>query len=366
MISVSDISSLYEHMSNIIAYGVYKEYSYNVIEDRISFSDMFRRLENSDSSFLRERTMHQEIELIYSQSVDIDLFNNKDSLFYWLGQAYIRIFFKFHKSLYYIFLYFPLKEMMDAYHIYHEMDWSELYNFFLEKIKSNTLLEMLLKRRGLSINKLSALAGISINTIKYYYKDDEHLFEAKFAFIDQLAFALKVNSNVFLKEIHNYINSGEYEYDRRNPLYRSYLGLYLVSYYSSTIKNRKYVLDKNTHAFVSGNKILKVLCTQSIKFIEPTNEANQQIVDMVDVVSNMMFVGRQKDTILVIFEFNEISESVKPYLGLLKYGYENIYIINQTNILCIGDNYWTSYIPESVFESMIENAKKAIGNDFAI
>ena len=353
-------------MANIISYGLVKEYSLEVIEDRISFSDMFRRLENSDSSFLNERTMHQEIGLIYSRDIDVDLYENKTSIAYWLGEAYIRLFFKFHKSIFYIFLYFPLEDMINAYHLYHEMDWSELYSFFKEKTESKTLLTMLIKKRGLSVNKLSTLTGISINTIQYYCSNDNHLFEAKYAYIDQIALALKVNSNLFLKEIHNYTNSSEYDFDRTNPFYRSYLGLNYVSYYSLEIKNRNYKLDKANNVFISGNKYLKVLWTKSEKLIESTERLNEQIAKLINNYSKVVSQKNRSNTILVVFEFNKTSKNIKPYLSQMKYGYEKIFIVNQELIMCIYNDYWVSYLTDSVVNGLIEQAKKEIGFDFAI
>lgn len=354
-------------MSNIISYGLLKHYSRDAIEDRISFSDMFRRLENSDSSFLNERTMHQEIGLIYSRDVDVNLFDNKSSISYWLGEAYIRLFFRFHKSIYYIFLYLPLEEMVTAYRVYHEMDWSELYSFFQEKIESKTLLNTLIKKRDLSVNKVSSLTGISSNTIQYYCLDDNHLYEAKYTYIYQLAICLKVNSNVFAKEIHNYINSGQYHYDKTNPLYRSYLGLNYASYYSLDIKKGNYVLDKDNYIFTSGKEYLKVLWTKSEQFVDFTSGINADIVAIVDNYSKSKSKLIRANTILVIFEFNKISQSVKPYADkLLKYGYKKVFIINQESILCVGERYWISYLTDSVNSGMIERAQKEANHDFVI
>lgn len=353
-------------MANIFSYGLLKQYSFEVIEDRISFSDMFRRLENSDSSFLTERTMHEEIALIYSRNIDIDLFDNKNSIFYWIGEAYIRLFFKFHKSIFYIFLYFPLEDMIDAYRVYHEMDWNELYSFFLEKIESKTLLTKLIKKRGLSVNKVSSLTGISANTIQYYCLDDKHLYEAKYAYIDQLALCLKVNTNVFLKEIHNYTNSSEYDFDKTHPLYRCYLGLNFASYYSLDIKKRKYKFNKEAQAFFSGDNKLKVLWTKSNVLSETISCANKEILELIENHSKSTSQTDRERTVLVIFEFNKISQEIEPYKSLLKYGYEKIFIINQQVIICIYNNYWKSYLSSSVIASMIEQAKIETGSDFAI
>lgn len=366
MISIRDIPTLYEYMSNIFSYGLLKQYSLEAIQDRISFSEMFWRLENSDSSFLAKRTMHEEIELIYSREIDVELFNNKTSIAYWLGEAYIRLFFKFHKSIFYIFLYLPLDTMINLYPVYHEMDWIKLFEYFEANVKKNNLLPMLLKKRNLSINKLSTLTGISANTIQYYCLNDNHLFEAKYLYIDLLSQALKVKNNLFLKEIHNYTNSSGYDFDKTNPTYRSYLALNYTSYYSLEIKKRKYKLDAVNNIFISGNKYLKVLWTRSESFVDFIDTMNREIVTLVDNYSKSIDPEKRKNTVLVIFEFNKISRFVKPYVPLLKYGFEKIFIINQESILCVCENYWISYLTDSINSSMIEQAKKKTGSDFAI
>lgn len=366
MISVDYVATISEYLSSIIGYGIKNEYSLSIIEDRISFSDMFRKLEQGDYSFLLERTIEKELELVYSRSIEGTTLDT-NSIILWLGEAYTKLFFRYHKAIYYIFLYFPIEEMISIYGLYHEMDWTQLYSLFEKRVSEVPLLKKLLIKRNLSANKLSSLTGISLNTINYYCLDDNHLYEAKYSYIDSIALALKVNSNVFLKEIHNYTNSGNYEFDKENPVYRSYLGLLLASYFDLNIKKQKFVLDKDANIFIANNSKLKVLWTESTTFADISDAFNIDIKEIIEKYSLDKSTSEKLNTTLVIFEFNQISGSAKTYSQLNDYGYKDIYIINQSTIMYISKNdYRTNYLPDSVNKSMIELAKKLSGGDFAI
>jgi len=70
--------------------------------------------------------------------------------------------------------------------------------------------------------------------------------------------------------------------------------------------------------------------------------------------------GFRENYVVVIFEYNKVSEFIEPYKKLLDYGLDKIIIINQSNILCVSKSYWKSYIPDSLNQIMIEKAKRKI------
>lgn len=367
MINVTMVPTLYQYMSAILEYGIMNAYSFESIQERIAFSDMFRRLEQSDSSFLYERTLTQEIGLIYSNIVNDEEIKDISSKMLWLGNAYIRLFFKFHKSIYYIFLYIPIEDMVSLYPLYHEMDWTQLYDLFIERTKEATLLRKLIDKRDISINKLSQLSSISDNTIKKYCSNDEYLNKASYSHIYNLSIALKVNSNIFLKEINNYTNSDGFAFDRTDIKYRSYLALYLVSYYSNDVNEVQYQYDEENNLFKANNLVLKTMWTNpSISITINKSDDDTEIAHLIEEQSKQTPIDQRNSYILIIFAYNQISESVKPFTYLKQHGFKKIFIISQTHILCVNTDSWTKEISDDVKKAMILKAKKAVGGDFAI
>lgn len=368
MIKASNISKLYDYLSKILFFGVSYQYSTEYIEESISNSFFINELESSNDRFLYNSNLKDIVEEIYPDAnLDGYDFNSINPIFKWVGEAYIRLFFKFHKSMNFIFLYIPLDSMIDLFDLYHQMDWSQLYSLFIEFVKKKTLLRLLLNKRNLSVNKLSQLTNISNSTLTYYCLDNNHLYEAKHNYIYLISRALNVNMKVFLREIFNYTDSSAYGFDKSNPLYRAYLGLYYCSYYYLEIEKRNYQYNDAKGLFESseGNLIVKWVDHTS-PYIYTPSSYNPEIEKVVVEASKNIARKNIESTVLVIFEFNMTSESVKQYLKLQKCGYEKIFIINQEYIMCIYDNYWISYIPDSVTEAMITKAKEKVGGDFAI
>ena len=365
MIKVSDFKRICGYMSTFLYYGVFHHYSLNYIEERISHSHFADELEGSRNDFLYEDNEITLLKDIYAlEDIDLEHLNETNSLFLWVGEAYIRLFFKFHKTFFYLFLYFPLGKMMDLYNLYHEQDWTQLYRYYQELYQNTSLLKMLVKKRGLSISKLSIITGISQNTLNYYALDDRHLYEAKYIYIDALSHALDVDSKIFLPCIHNYLDTSDYDFDRNNTEFRGYLGLYIVSYFSSDIKNRGYVYDKKKNTFFCSKGSLIVTETVSRGYIE-TNDINPEVEMAVKKISEHTNMEERKNIVLIIFEYNMISKSAKAYAHLKEYGYESIYIINQECVICIKDNYWSTYLSKKVDDLLKEKVKNLTG-DFAI
>ena len=357
MIKADSLSRLYQYFTAIIGYGVRKQYSFESIEEFVSYSETFRRLEQSDDSFLSQRTINQEIAVVYCLDAPVSDVVDSDTVLIWVGQAYMRLFFHFNKSIYYIFLYIPLGEMLQLYSLYHEMDWNQLFDLFTQKMSEVTLLRKLLNKKKLSVNKLAQLSNISEATINYYCLKDSNIYEARYAYIDAIALVLKVNTNLFLKKIHNYVDYGRYEVDKHDPIFRSFLGLYLASYFCGDINNRKYSYLVENNTFQFNENQLSVVWTESSRFANITESKNPAIIKIVEEHCEMIPFGFRKNYILVIFEYNQVSESVKAYKCLIDFGFDKIIIINQSNILCVYKNYWQSYISDSVNKMMIEKAK---------
>ena len=106
------------------------------------------------------------------------LFLNNDDSFgifndaYWCGTVYFYLYFKTKKPLAYIIFKLPLNSLIELYGTYHEMDYSSIFELFLEKEKEQTLLRLLCRHNKITLKELSKRTGININTLKKYNRKD--------------------------------------------------------------------------------------------------------------------------------------------------------------------------------------------------
>ena len=120
---------------------------------------------------------------------------------YWCGYCYFELFLTLHKPFSYLFLKLPLAEMLDLYKVYHEMDISQLEEYFHDREKEETILRLLCKRHRCSINKLSKATGISVNTLNKYRSSDKSLYSASFQNIYRISKYLDTPISLFVEEL---------------------------------------------------------------------------------------------------------------------------------------------------------------------
>ena len=116
---------------------------------------------------------------------------------YWSGHSYFELFLLTHRPFSYIFLKLPLEKMLDVYSIFHEMDFSALLQYFKRLETENTILRLLCKEKGVSLNELSQITGISSNTLKKYNASDAALYKASFQHIYKLSRFFNVSISLF-------------------------------------------------------------------------------------------------------------------------------------------------------------------------
>ncbi len=121
---------------------------------------------------------------------------------YWCGYCYFELFLMLRKPFSYLFLKLPLEKMLDLYNVYHEMDISQLVDYFHDKEKEETILRLLCKRYRCSINKLSKATGISVNTLNKYRSSDQSLYNASFQNIYKISVFFKTPISLFVEELH--------------------------------------------------------------------------------------------------------------------------------------------------------------------
>ena len=367
MISVNDVSGVSSLLSCVFFYGFSHKYSSETIEKKIISNKHINDLEDGDSSFLIRETTENIIASIFELEINGNELIKTNPLALWLGELYTKIFFSFNKPFSFIFLYLSINKAIEMFPLYHEMDFSQSLLRFEELISKQSILTILLKKKKMSVRELSELTGINANTLTNYTRDNEYIYNAKFDSIYKISRILKVDEKVFIKKINNNTSSSMYQFDKTNVKYRSYLGLYLASYYSSGLKQNEYEYDETNNVLRANKRIIKTMWTSIETVPLLSQRVNKEIIDIVQNYSICVHPQERKNQILIIFEYNQISESVKEYSNeLLKYGFDKIFIINSSFIMCINEREWISYISDTVQNEMVNKAKTTVGGDFAI
>lgn len=118
---------------------------------------------------------------------------------YWSGYMYFELHQKIHKPFAFIFLKLPLVKMMELYPVYHEMDYSALYEQFDRFDKKKTIMNHLLENNRCSINKLSKSTDIALSTLRKYASSDKALYNASFKNINQISSFFEAPMSLFVE-----------------------------------------------------------------------------------------------------------------------------------------------------------------------
>lgn len=120
---------------------------------------------------------------------------------YWSGKMYFDLFLNLKKSFSYLFLKLPLIKMLDLYNVYHEMDFSSLVDFFMEKGKEKTILKLLCINKHSTLTIVSSNTKIPLNTLKKYSLSDDILYKGSFQNIMKIKKYFDVPTSLFLETI---------------------------------------------------------------------------------------------------------------------------------------------------------------------
>lgn len=142
----------------------------------------------------------------------VDLFNEITGLYieydtsygdyndaYWCGVAYFYIKKHLNKPLSYVLLKLPFDVLINLYNPYHEADFSKTLEYFKSIENTNSILKLLCQENKISLSQLSVNTGISLNTIKKFYKKDEFLYSGSFQYILKIARYFDITPNLFVK-----------------------------------------------------------------------------------------------------------------------------------------------------------------------
>ena len=162
------------------------------------FLDCFEN--NEVESFIN--TPNEQIILTLFPNVVISGSSSKDiGPVYWSGIQYMNLFFNYRIPLRTLFLVCPLKNMVNKFDIYHEMNEIELCKRVISiEYKNNSIVQYYRKSKSLSVRELSLLTNTPEPSIRYYELDNNNLFKANYESIEALKESLLIPNSLLKKQ----------------------------------------------------------------------------------------------------------------------------------------------------------------------
>jgi len=161
-------------LAELISFGHAYKYTDEVIMKRISYSSYFTSVENNKDNpvlYIDTRSLidsvYQDVNAAYDK---IKVY--KESL--WLGELYLKIQRKTKMTFEAIFLYLPLNKGYEMFPVYHEMDYSQGVDYFVELVQKQSILSIVMKKKKLSVEEVSKASELSyqmISALKTRKKD---------------------------------------------------------------------------------------------------------------------------------------------------------------------------------------------------
>lgn len=131
--------------------------------------------------------------------------NNDIGEVYWSGLQYMNLFLNYRIPLRTLFLLCPLRDMVNRFRIYHEMNEIELCKDFLRnEYVHNSILKHFRNSIGLSVRELSLLSSVPEPTIKYLEDNNDNFYNATNKTLDSLCRILNIDP-IFVKRKSSFL-----------------------------------------------------------------------------------------------------------------------------------------------------------------
>lgn len=164
---------------------------------RSPFFDCFEKNELDKFMTQSDETITRAVfkkEVIYDPSL------NYVDEYYWAGLSVMSLMMNLAIPLKRILVLMPLKEVVGAYEVFHEMHPQRFLDHYAEKENERSLLKRLRKDKDLSISDIGRLTGIKTSALGFYDRSNAALFGASFPNLAKLSILLGVSIDAFRKE----------------------------------------------------------------------------------------------------------------------------------------------------------------------
>ena len=238
--------------------------SLDCINNTIIQNDIFDFLENNNTNKFLSYSYEEFVYKLYKTN-SIYLKNEAISEIVWASKMFITLSLNLNMPLKTIALLCPLKEMVELFPAFHEMNDIQIIDHFKQNILKKSILKELKKLRNINTKKLSTITDININTLNSYEKNNEHLFNTSFNNISKIKNALNISYSFFKKE-SDFI---PFSYTLlENDKIKNYLISFFNEYYKKPLNIKEtypiLVLSDNKKTYYIDDELLKIAYKKAI------------------------------------------------------------------------------------------------------
>ena len=170
------------------------------INDRMIYSSFFDCFEKNDLEDFMSLSFESITKEVFKKEVIYDYSLNYIDAYYWAGLNIMNIMMNLEIPLKRILTIMPLKEIVGAYTIYHEMHPEQFLHHYAELENERSLLKLLRNEAGLSIAEISFLTGIKTTLLRVLDYSNAALFSTSFSNLTKLSVLFHQSIDVFKKK----------------------------------------------------------------------------------------------------------------------------------------------------------------------
>lgn len=178
------------------------KYSTAALEKLISYSPYFQKVEDDSDCFAPIITENQLIKEIFSEvRVDVGEIPVYNQCL-WAAESYLHIQDRTGLTFETLFLYIPIAKMYEYFHIYHEMDFSQIINEFIRIYKEKSILDILCEKYGYSMKCVGEKTDIPYETLLSFKQRKRDISKANYETVYKLSKIFHIRSES-IAEIKN-------------------------------------------------------------------------------------------------------------------------------------------------------------------
>lgn len=201
MYNIYDEEKYYDCLSQLFSMAIFQRINLDVITDTIGKSDLIHDIEKNKYDIIINNTPKDIFMHLFPFSFMLEEYVLTYDEGYWCGTVYMNLFYHFKKPFSYIFLKLHLSRLLEMYDVYHEMDIGQIYVEFEKIEKEYTIIELLLKKKMISMSELSRVSKVPLRTLNHYKKSDSNIYNGSYENIQRIVVALEVPNNLFIDSV---------------------------------------------------------------------------------------------------------------------------------------------------------------------
>lgn len=253
-----EASSVKERFALLLAKLHHVGFLTDYINDTIVASPFFDCFEKNDIAEFMTLSDESVTKAVFHKEVIYDHSLHYLDEYYWAGLNVMNVMMNLGVPLKRILGIMPLKGIVGAYEIYHEMHPGRFLEHYLELENERSLLKTLRNDQGYSIPNIAYLTGIKTSALNLYDRSNAALFGASFANLTKLSILLGISIDAFRKK-STFVPFSLYlmqNKDFETILVDSILGYFNVKEGTKSIVIDHYLNEKEIRKLLGDHKVI--------------------------------------------------------------------------------------------------------------